>query len=186
MRTTFITLISILLSACSSAPTQINYYLLDATAVAYENKTELNTSKTITLKKLQLAHYLESVRLPLLQNNQGVVYASQHVWAEPLQLSISRVLVHDFKHDSKHNLRLSSMPNAQNSDFQLQIQIDHFSATDNSTVILSGSYWLNENEYSFHFKRALTADGFNHSVGQQRALISELVKMISVTISNQP
>jgi uncharacterized lipoprotein YmbA len=185
MRIIFIVLISILLSACSSAPTRINYYLLDANVVNSENKAEAKTGKTITLEKLQLAHYLESIRLPLLQHNQGVVYASQHVWAEPLKLSIRRVLVNDFKHFSTHQLRLNSMPNAKNSDYQLQINIDHFSATDNSTVILSGSYWLNKNEHYFHFEQALTTDGFNHSVGQQRKLISDLVTMIADNIDGQ-
>lgn len=185
MRLTFIVLISILLCACSSVPTQINYYLLDSSIIGVKNKTETKTGKTITLEKLQLAHYLESVRLPLLQHDQGVVYASQHVWAEPLQLSISRVLVHDFKNSSAHKLRLTTMPNAENSDYLLQIHIDHFSATDDSTVILTGSYWLNNDEHSFHFKKALTADGFNHSVGQQRLLISELAQMITSDIDEQ-
>ncbi len=179
MRIMFILLIS-LLSACSSTPTtHINYYLLDANTADFDTSPVKKNGKTITLNKLHLAHYLDNTRLPLLQHDQAVIFASQHVWAEPLSLSIKRILVHDFKYNSPYQLRLNTTPTAQNSDYQLQIEISHFSATDDSTVILIGSYWLNEKEHSFHFKRELASDGFNHSVGQQRALISELVKMIS-------
>ena len=183
MRITFIFLISLLLSACSSAPTtDINYYLLDTNIVDLDKNSAKKSGETIRLNKLHLAHYLENTRLPLLQHDQVIAFASQHVWAEPLQISIQRILVNDFKRYSPYQLRLKHTPNSKNSDYSLEIHITHFSATDDASVILLGSYWFDEKEHSFHFKRELTADGFSHSVGKQRELIAELVKEISHNI----
>jgi uncharacterized lipoprotein YmbA len=179
MRIIFILLAVLVFSSCTSTPTPLNYYLLDNNTTAIKQSLGNNDGKTITLLKLQLAHYLENVHLPLLQHDHTIVYANQHVWAEPLALSIKRILVEDFRQYTHNQLRLKRMPNAKNSDYQLLITITHFSATDDSTVILVGSYWLNEKEYSFNFSRDLTADGFSQSVAQQRLLISDLVKMIS-------
>ena len=80
------------------------------------------------------------------------------------------------------------MPNAINSDHQLQIHIDHYSATDSSEAILVGTYWLSNdktisNGQSFVFKRQLNVDGFSYAIGQQRQLLTELVKMIANDIT---
>jgi len=180
----FIVLVSLMISACSTVPSQINYYLLDSAINDVGHHQKLTTAKKITLQKLQLAKYLQSASLPLLQQDHGVIYANQHVWAEPLQLSIQRVLVNDFNQLSSHQLFLDNMPNAVNSDYQLQIQIDHFSATNNSEVVLIGTYWLSNHKIAsngqpFFFKQQLDVDGFSYAIGQQRLLITELVKMIA-------
>jgi uncharacterized lipoprotein YmbA len=183
----FIVLVTLIISACSTVPSQINYHLLDSTMTDVGNNQKRITDKKITLQKLQLAKYLQSASLPLLQQDHGVIYANQHVWAEPLQLSIQRVLVNDFNQFSTHQLLLDNMPNAANSDYQLQIQIDHFSATDNSEVVLIGTYWVSDdktvsNGQPFFFKRQLDLDGFSYAIGQQRLLINELAKMIASDI----
>ena len=80
MRIVFIVLFSLLISACSSAPSKISYYLLDGAITNVVKQPKQTAGKQITLQKLQLAKYLQSASLPLLQQDHGVIYANHLVF----------------------------------------------------------------------------------------------------------
>lgn len=173
----------LLLAACSSTPTTINYYLLDGAVNYSEDMVQTQSHKVVLLKKLELANYLHNANLPLLQDDHQVRYANNSAWAEPIQQGIKRALVNDFNHSSQTQLVLDSMPNSHNSDYQLQISIAHFSATDSGDVLLVGHYWLSQQdkvltEQHFNFTQPLESDGFNQSIIQQRRLLKQLANMI--------
>ncbi len=184
MRISLILLTFIMVSACATAPSSIQYYLLDNAVEDTAAARVPLSDKKVVLTKLELATYLQNPNLPLLQHEHGVLFANQSAWAEPLQQGIKRALVNDFNRISNYQLVLDTMPNSQQSDYQLQITIDHFAATDTSEVILVGNYWLSKgkmviSEHAFSMKQTLEHDGFAHSVSQQRQLLTQLAQQIA-------
>jgi len=183
MKILLVSLMIALLAACSSTPTAINYYLLDGAITYSDNTPKPKSEGIVLLKKLDLAAYLQNANLPLLQYDHQVRYANHSAWAEPVQQGIKRALISDFNHLSTHQLVLDTMPNSDKSDYQLQIALDHFSATDAGDVLLVGNYWLSKDgdvltKQGFNFKQTLENDGFNQSVLQQRLLLKQLATMI--------
>ncbi len=174
----------LIMSGCASTSSQINYYVLENASSSHPRPSTNTNRPTVLLEKVQLANYLQSTNLPILKQDYSVKYARQSAWAEPIEQGIKRALVDDITANSSYQLTLNSMPNSHLSDYQLHIQIDHFSATDNANVILIGQYWLSQkdtllSQQHFNLKHALTKDGFSESVEQQRQLLSQLSQLIA-------
>lgn len=172
---TAILAILFLMVGCSSTANNTSYYLL--TPPEARQSAEANGGPVILLAELKLANYLQQSGLALLQTDHQVSYATWHVWAEDLQQGIKRALKNDIENQSDITLEFSSR-GAQPS-CTLALQIDHFTPTGNAEVVLSGNYRLTGQQQRqttkpFYLTAALDADGFNHSVEKQRALLTEL------------
>lgn len=191
MKKALIFLSVIMLSACSSKPVSMHYYLLDQSTQAYQQlDAQPVKGKTITLSPVKLAKYLQQAQLVILKNSHQLYYSNQNVWAEPLSYGVSRALINQVNSSSEHQLKLASEPHGQSSDYQLQLQIDHLVATENSQAILAGKFWLLKKgqlitNQPFYYEIDLTADGFAHAVGQQRQLINKLAQKIIEAVPNQ-
>lgn len=187
MKLTVTVLLFLLAAGCSSPPSPINYYVLDTTVTEENSREESAGATIITLQSLKLARYLDQSSLAMLQGQHGVYYAGQHVWAEPLQHGFARSLANDINKTSAARLILADEPGADKGKYQLQLQIDNFAATQDSRVLLSGKFWLINNdqvlaEKIFNLAAELPEDGYAAAVAQQRELITELAKLIVATI----
>lgn len=185
-KVTFIICI-LMLSACSSAPVKVDYYLLDKDVSAYQNTADTTSLPQLSISRIKLADYLNQPQLAILQNDNRIYYASQHLWAESLYNNIRRSLVNELGKTSKYQVRLISDPSNGNPDYQLDIQIDHLVATDNAKVILAGKFWLMKankvlTRRDFYLQKDLTNSGFSHAIEQQRLLITELSQQIDTTL----
>jgi len=182
IKTTVLLLTSLLLGACSNAPVTMQHYVLDQQLNAYQSPNH-NAGTQVTLTRIKLARYLQQSQLAILQQNNQLYFASQHVWAEELNHGISRALRNDINQQQDMYLFAENEPGHQQSQYQLEIQIDHLVATDKAKVILAGKLWLLAQQQlktssPFYFELDLTEDGFSHSVTQQRQLLRQLAQQI--------
>jgi uncharacterized lipoprotein YmbA len=189
MKAGILTLVLLMLTACSSTPERVNYYVLSNQSSEWQS-TELSASQSliVTLSKLSLAKYLSQPNLALLEREHEINYANKHVWAEPLDSSFAKALVDDFNRLDSVRLLLAGDPNAGGSDLSLQIRIDHFLPTDSGNVVLIGDYWLLKKgevlvSKSFSLSEPLDKDGYAHSVAIQRQLVNELAKNLASVIT---
>jgi uncharacterized protein len=186
-----ISLLSVFLSACSSAPApQVNYYLLN-TPIA--NNLVTATAKNaikVTLHDIRWPHYLKRQSLVMLVGENKINFSHYHLWAESLAQGFAKSLKQEFSQQSA----IALVENRDNTTLDLTIEIAHFYPTDNAQVVLSGRYWLatpvnvNKNVYqqqpiAFSFQQALTANGYAQSVKQMRALITLLAAKITDDIN---
>lgn len=181
-------LVAWLLTACSATPERPNYYLL---ANHLPEASSPPATAVLTLNRLVLADYLNQSSLAMLQGEHQLLFANQHIWAEPLQQGISRVLSHDLSEVSGQSLLLPGEPGALSSDFQLELEIHQFLPTDNGEVVLRGKLWvLADNNLlgseSFDFSVSLEGDGYSQSVARQRQLIRLLAEKIASVINGLP
>lgn len=188
MKQLLIVILPLFLLACGTTPSTLHYYVLDQDTSAYQqNKPNIEVEK-ITLSKVILANYLQQPSLSIEQDDHKIYYANQHLWAEDLDSAIARTLTNDFNLSSNEHYMLSnSDPNASEGKYQLQVQLDHFSATQSASVILAGKYWILEGQSTiinrhFYFEKTLLQDGFSHSVSLQRQLLKQLAAQISITL----
>lgn len=183
MKKLIFTISALMLTACSSAPIKVNYYLLDRDTTAYQNTVNTASLPQLSISRIRLADYLNQPQLTILQKDSQIYYANQHLWAESLYSNIRRSLVNELGKTGNYQVRLVSDPSSGNQDYQLDLQIDHLVATDNSEVILAGKYWLiKDNKVivrrDFYLNKNLANNGFSHAIEQQRLLLTELSQQI--------
>jgi uncharacterized lipoprotein YmbA len=185
--------ICLFLASCSTSNVkQVNYYLLNGTNSVNHSAVVTQQSIKVVVQKIRLAEYLTQSNLAMQINDHQLHYSRQHAWAEPLDNAISKALLTDLNEQQSDIVFLNKDdPLALEHQYELVLQFDHLIATDKSTVITSGTYWLvsmNENKVTNHQKRfslekRLTENGYLHSVSQLRMLLSELSSQIYIDIS---
>lgn len=186
--------ICLLLTACSTSKVmQVNYYLLNDSSSPEQHVQINGSSAKVVLHRIELAEYLLQSNLAMQINSHQLHYSRQHAWAEPLTSAISKALITDLNAEqSDFTYMTKNDPIATDHQYELRLQIDHLLATDKSTVIATGYYWLltkGENNVtnlkkSFNLERKLTKDGYPHAVAQLRELIGQLSNQINRDISN--
>lgn len=182
-----------LLSSCSTSKVQqVNYYLLNKSNNVNHSVIVNPQSTKIVVQQIRLAEYLTQSNLAMQVNSHQLHYSRQHAWAESLDTAIEKALLNDLNGYQSDMVFLNKNdPLAQDHQYELVLQIDHLIATDQSTVITSGTYWLvskDENKVTNHKKRfslekRLTESGYLHSVSQLRMLLGELSGQIYNDIS---
>ena len=181
---------SMLMLGCSSTPVNIKHYLLDANPQPLTSNSNKKSSERtpLLLERLVLASYLNQNSLAILDQNHTLTYANQHLWAEPLQNSITQLLVNDFAKYTDYDLILARDPMSTGIKNRLYLDIHHFVATMDGRVVLSGQYFLKTEDLSefkkhaFFIEKNLVQDGYGHSVGVQRELLQELVSAMSLKV----
>lgn len=185
--------ICFLLASCSTSKVkQVNYYLLNNTSNVNQSVAVNQQSIKVVVQQIRLAEYLTQSNLAMQVNNHQLHYSRQHAWAESLDSAIAKTLLTDLNGQPSDLVFLNKDdPLAHEYQYELVLQIDHLIATDKSTVITSGTYWLlsmDENKVTNHKKRfslekRLTESGYLHSVSQLRMLLGELSGQIYNDIS---
>lgn len=177
----------ILLSGCGTSPVQqVNYYLLSGANTDVNPMIEMKDKERVYIQDVRLAEYLTQSNLSLQLNSHQIHYSRQHAWAESLENGIEKALLHDLNKGSERFYFVgASEPDFDDVSRKIVIQFDHFIATDQSTVIASGTYWFrknaegpNYNQKRFNLNSKLTEDGYPHSVKKLRELLQKLSKLI--------
>tara|TARA_R110000787_G_scaffold65584_9_gene147637 strand:+ start:33047 stop:33658 length:612 start_codon:yes stop_codon:yes gene_type:complete len=186
-----------LMTACSSNNTpKTQYYLLNSPTLTKASESEnKNTNKpVIVINLLELPEYLKQASLVLQLSEHQLHYAYFHMWAEPLQTSITEGLIDDLNTiDSRYNYMAMQNPQQIKATTEVIVKITAFHATHQSQAILTGSYWLQHEDnkqaknYHFTLTTALTSDGYPHAVEKMRKIMTQLAEIISKNIAiNSP
>ncbi|MEP1449240.1 MAG: ABC-type transport auxiliary lipoprotein family protein [Paraglaciecola sp.] len=188
----------LLLLGCTSEPLNVRYYLLH-TPLNTVNPLSDKTKPVAVLQPLKIADYLRQSSLVLQVDDHELHFSRQDVWAETLQSAFYNALLQDLNSTGQRNYLTSSAPEATVATMAIQVQLDHFHATDTSKVVSSGRYWLTANHanvssnkmlatsaHSFYFESELTQDGYSHGVKQLRKLIGKLANQIEKDIAAVP
>lgn len=182
MRLLASTILFIALTACSSKALRVNYYLLYSAEPVSVNVTE--KTQDIVLNEIILADYLKQSSLAMKIANNKLYFSRQDVWAESLQTAISSALLNDLNVNSAIQFNSYRAPTPKKNGNQITLQIDHLYSTQQSSVEMSGRYWLHLNgnvgsvEFPFYLQLPLKQDGYSHAVSQQRDLITLLANKI--------
>ncbi|MDX1405354.1 MAG: ABC-type transport auxiliary lipoprotein family protein, partial [Woeseiaceae bacterium] len=116
--------------------------------------------------------------------------ANHHLWAEPLDEAISKVLVRDIA-ELTMNVAVERDAGrwSRSADCRLRVEFDKFHATDRSTVVSSGRYWLlvgdRETRLGFDISERLTADGHANAVSALRQSLKTIATQMGETIRNE-
>lgn len=175
-----------LLQACSSVSNSTRYYLLNSYQTV-ESIDELDrgiqrAAQEKIAVSVQLPEYLNQPSLVMQIDEHQIHYALFHVWAEPLLLGTTKALLADLNSQTEtaEFVNARSLKWASPSS-HLDVQIEYFHITNDSRVILSGQYRLDDGAHSqillsgpFSFEQKLLADGYEPSIAQMRQLVSEL------------
>jgi uncharacterized lipoprotein YmbA len=192
-----------LLIGCTSEPLSVRYYLLHTPENKLPNITlvtqPIKTQPIVVLQLLNVADYLRQSSLVMQVNQHELHYSRQDVWAEKLQSSFYKALLQDLNAIGQRNYVASSSPNATVATTTISIQLEHFHATDTSTVVSSGRYWVSADEpktdkskdlvtsiHTFFFESDLNQDGYAHAVEQLRTLVVNLSNQIEKDIAALP
>jgi uncharacterized lipoprotein YmbA len=176
----------------------VRYYLLHTPEGNLPNTTDSEKPITV-LQLLNVADYLRQTSLIMQIDQHELYYSRENVWAENLQSSFYKALLQDLNAIGQRNYVTSSAPEAIEANASIKIDLSHFHATNNSTVVSSGRYWLTENDHqpiknkkhalsshTFFFESELKQDGYAQAVRQLRALVTSLSKQIEKDIAALP
>lgn len=180
-------LLLVLTSCTSSQVSQVNYYLLDQADASDAIPAMEDNKEAVVLDEVKLANYLKKSNLSIQLEEHRLYYSRDHLWAEPLHLAISRTLQKDLNQRSEDYYYISvKHPNSQHINRKLIVQFDHFAATSQSQAVISGKYWMVQEdkpektmERAFSISTPLVKDGFPHSVSRLRQLVTELSNEIT-------
>jgi uncharacterized lipoprotein YmbA len=185
-------LLTLMGTACTSAPQTVHYYLLHTPSLQQTDNSH-SGKPTVALKTIVVADYLRQSSLVLQLNQHELYYSRQDVWAESLQSSFTKALLQDLNHSTPLSYISALAPSGPISD-QVSIKLEHFHITHNASVVASGHYWLTNNDSplassfskTFFFERPLQEDGYEHAVQQLRKLVTALAQQLGQDVANMP
>ncbi|MCW8833759.1 MAG: PqiC family protein [Colwellia sp.] len=192
MKSSLISLILflLLLSGCSSPPEQTQYYMLNnlQNAAPSNAPQKVNVCNTYTVS-IAMPEYLNQPYLAMQVHEHQMHYSNSHMWVEPLATGVQKSLLDDLNANSSHS-KFTAMRSsgASNNSSTINIEVNYFHVSENSEVIFSGQFTLDEEsqntQHPFLYKSQLNNDGYNHSVAQMRQLVSKLANSILNQITN--
>lgn len=175
----------LMLSACSSKPISMNYYILHHPGQSStQTITDYSAYKTIWLRTLESPDYLKQRSLSIQTSPSEIKFATQHVWAEPLPGDFATALSETLFHQHNVSLKVQSKwTNTQDAEYILDIRLTDFIPTYDGNVMLKGSYQMVRSGsepklIKFSYQLPLSQNGFSHSVIKMRELINLLASEI--------
>lgn len=182
MRVLLLLLISlVMLAGCSSQTLQPpKYYVLSGTPAQLIPNKALHPA--IEVRSIALSDYLQSSNIVLQVSDHELFFSANHLWAEPLQVGIEKVLVN----------RLSiTQALSDEPALLLDVNIDYFHIVDRDAVILSGSYVV-ENQAGdklvrerFALRQALNNSGYEYAVSVMSSVLGILSQEIATKVTAQ-
>jgi uncharacterized protein len=171
-----------LVGCASSSSSNLNYYLLDSGNSGITGAIQANEPRPLLLLgEVTLTELLRQSSLLVQLEDHQMHYALQHIWAEPLEEAIPRVLLKDLRQRSyDFNFERGSTEWFGKETYRLKIQIDQFYPNAEQQVVLSGRYWLTTVEgdktiaRDFLLTDTLSQDGYGHAVVKMRRLVTLL------------
>lgn len=179
------------LAACSSTPIEDHFYslVLAADDVAVTPAAD-NAHARLVVGPVELPDYLDQRGLVIQTGSNQVRAANHHLWAEPLEEAIAKVLVRDISRlASDIIVDREAGRYTESVDCRVRIEFDRFHATSNSKVVSSGRYWVTsakvETRQEFNTSQTLSADGYAHAVEALRVSLASVAAQISATIASE-
>ncbi|KXI27616.1 PqiC family protein [Paraglaciecola hydrolytica] len=175
------------LSACSTKPLDVNYYVLSPPKPV-EHIKHKDDVRQVKLNKIMLADYLRQSSIAMQVAENQMYFSRQDVWAESLETAILSALLRDLNQNTTIQYSSYQSPDTHTDNISLTIHIESFHASDKSKVVSSGRYWLfdpikpKKLEKPFYFSLTLEQDGYSHAISQQRQLLSLLAKDIQLEL----
>lgn len=171
-----------LLSACSSAPRSLTYYLLHTTG---DTPYAAQETTSVVLDKITLPEYLKHRGLVYQTSDTNLHISTSHLWAEPVDEGLTKALTSALTSQNVSLLRPDHY--ASKEAIHMALHINDFVSTYEGEVILSGQYVFTRvggksQTYPFVFKTPLEDDGFSSSIKAMRNTIHQLAKDISKTL----
>lgn len=174
-----------LITACSTNDTaKTQYYLLNNPTLSKVSSNKSTEQPVVIINLLELPEYLRQASLVLQLSDHQLHYSHFHMWAEPLQISITQGLITDLNTiDSQHNYMSALNPKQIKASTEVTLKITAFQPTHQSQAILSGQYWLKNKAYNFSLTTDLNANGYPHAVEKMRNIIYQLANNISKNVA---
>ena len=190
IRSSFIVIVILCVAACASKSGEDHYYslVLAADNMAVPAKSH-GVGARLIIGPVLLPAYLNNRGLAIQLGSNQIKIANRHFWAEPLDEAISKVLARDI---SRRNDSLAVDRDAGRwtdpGDCHLRVEFDKFHATNGSSVVTSGRYWVSSTstiaKQEFNVTGSLTADGYAHAVEALRGTLDVLATQITDTINS--
>lgn len=154
---------------CQSRPApELHYYLLQPST------SELSRG-IVEVSRVDLPAYLQSTSVMLAVSDYEIRPAQYHLWAEPLEDGIRRVLeaelVAQLKYVDREVIPIS-----------VELDLEVFHATDSGQVLLKGAWRLESEEaegHSFSITTGLKEDGYPAAVESHVRALLLLAKAIA-------
>jgi len=172
----------LLLTACSGAPVDTQYYLLRDSQLP--DSRSLSASTEFALGRVQVASYIDQPGLVLEVGGGQIRPAMHHQWAEPMHQSVRSFLQTQVGNALGEDLFPAGISPAQTV---LEIRIDQLHGTRDGQALLMAYWWLRrDNEviasHQFSERRALQQDGYAALADAERGLLAELARRIADTL----
>lgn len=154
--------VSLVAWGCQSRPApEVRYYLLQPSA----NAVSRGEVEVVSVK---LPGYLQSSSLMLSVSESEIRPAQYHLWSEPLEDGIRRVL----------NAELAALlEGAEGDAIKLDLRVETYHATESGRVLLRGTWQLygdDSESHGFSVRTEMEEDGYASAV---RAHVSALVSL---------
>ncbi len=169
----------LLMQACTSAPTSLNYYLLHSTDSM--PLTQSGANRTIVLDKITLPDYLKHRGLVYQTSDTNLHISTRHLWAEPVEEGLTKVLASALADNQISLYRGDQYPNEES--MHITLHISDFISTYEGEVVFSGQYTISSaaedgSIHSFKFSASLENDGFPSSIKAMRNTIMQLAQHV--------
>ncbi|AXT37428.1 membrane integrity-associated transporter subunit PqiC [Alteromonas sp. BL110] len=174
------------LSACSSAPNALTYYLLHSTSDTSVLHSE--AKQIAVLDKVTLPEYLKHRGLVYQTSDTNLHISTSHLWAEPVDEGLTKALTSALGLNNVALVRPDHY--ASEGALHISLYINDFVSTYEGEVIFSGQYAITRTSeeasiHPFMFKAVLSNDGFASSIKAMRSAIEKLAKDINTTMNPQ-
>ena len=177
-------LFACVLSACSSAPRSLTYYLLHTTGDSAYTVNKASTA--VVIDKITLPEYLKHRGLVYQTSDTNLHISTSHLWAEPVDEGLTKALTSALA--SKQVSLLRPDHYASEEAIHMALHLNDFVSTYEGEVVLSGQYVITHvkgqtQSYPFLFKTPLEDDGFSPSIKAMRNTIQQLAEDIRKTVT---
>jgi uncharacterized lipoprotein YmbA len=172
---------AVLLAACSSQPPQTATYLL-RTEVGTTSGTQMADSG-IALGNVRVATYIDQPGLVLATGDGTINAARNHVWAEPLQVSLRRYLAIQISSASGRDIAASGTAGTKSL---IDVTVDQLHGNDSGAAVLV-AYWdigsgADRRSFRFSEQQALSGSGYDALVRAEEALLKRLAEAIAASL----
>lgn len=172
---------AMLLAACSSQPPQTVTYLLRS-EVAASAGTPLADSG-VALGNIRVASYIDQPGLVLAGGDGTINAARNHVWAEPLQVSLRRYLATQISDASGSDIAANATPS---TGTRVDVSVDQLHGNGTGAAVLV-AYWEItaggvSRAFRFSEQQALAGDGYDALVRAEEALLQRLAGAIAASL----
>ncbi len=177
MRIIVLTL-TVLLAACGSQPQQTSTYLLRSQVGATPGAQVMDSG--IALGNIRVANYIDQPGLVLATGDGTISAARNHVWAEPLQVSLRRYLATQTSDASGREIAATA---SATTTVTIDVNVDQLHGNGSGAAILV-AYWDVRSEgssksFRFSEQQALAGDGYDALVRAQESLLRRLAEAMA-------